>query len=48
MYEIADLILAGTKSTADVYSNGESERILGKAIKQFGFPREGIVVLTKV
>ncbi|KAF9035733.1 Aldo keto reductase [Hymenopellis radicata] len=34
--------------TADVYSNGESEKILGKAIKQYDLPREEIVVLTKV
>lgn len=31
-----------------VYSNGESERILGKAIKRYELPREEIVVLTKV
>ncbi|KAJ2916904.1 hypothetical protein MD484_g3516, partial [Candolleomyces efflorescens] len=37
-----------TFDTANVYSNGESERILGKAIKQFKLPREEIVVLTKV
>ncbi|KAI8339726.1 NADP-dependent oxidoreductase domain-containing protein [Chlamydoabsidia padenii] len=33
--------------TADVYSNGESERVLGKAIKQFNMPRSRIVVATK-
>ncbi|CAE6477269.1 unnamed protein product [Rhizoctonia solani] len=37
-----------TFDTANVYSNGESERILGKAIKQLGLPREEIVVMTKV
>jgi hypothetical protein len=31
-----------------VYSNGASEIILGKAIKQLNLPREGIVVMTKV
>jgi aryl-alcohol dehydrogenase-like predicted oxidoreductase len=31
-----------------VYSNGLSEVILGKAIKQFDLPRDEIVVLTKV
>ena len=31
-----------------VYSNGLSEVILGKAIKKFEFPREEIVVMTKV
>ncbi|KAG9079329.1 hypothetical protein FRC06_007817 [Ceratobasidium sp. 370] len=37
-----------TFDTANVYSNGESERILGKAIKQLGLPRDGIVVMTKL
>ncbi|CCO34973.1 Putative aryl-alcohol dehydrogenase C977.14c [Rhizoctonia solani AG-1 IB] len=37
-----------TFDTADVYSNGESERILGKAIKQLDLPRDEIVVMTKV
>jgi len=30
-----------------VYSNGVSEIILGKAIKKFNFPRDEIVVMTK-
>ncbi|KAI7887388.1 Aldo/keto reductase [Lichtheimia hyalospora FSU 10163] len=34
--------------TANVYSNGQSEEILGKAIKQFNMPRDRIVVATKV
>ncbi|KAF5365882.1 hypothetical protein D9757_011046 [Collybiopsis confluens] len=34
--------------TANVYSNGLSEIILGKAIKQHNLPREEIVVMTKV
>ncbi|KAI9251590.1 NADP-dependent oxidoreductase domain-containing protein [Sporodiniella umbellata] len=34
--------------TADGYSNGESERVLGKAIKKFNMPRSRIVVATKV
>lgn len=34
--------------TANVYSNGESEIILGKAIKELKLPRDEIVVLTKV
>ncbi|ORZ06503.1 NADP-dependent oxidoreductase domain-containing protein [Absidia repens] len=33
--------------TADVYSNGISEEIMGKAIKQFNMPRGRIVVATK-
>lgn len=34
--------------TANVYSNGESEIILGKAIKQHNLDRDKIVVMTKV
>ncbi|KAI9255973.1 NADP-dependent oxidoreductase domain-containing protein [Sporodiniella umbellata] len=34
--------------TADVYSNGDSERVLGKAIKKFNMSRSRIVVATKV
>ncbi|KAG8915439.1 hypothetical protein FRC00_004456 [Tulasnella sp. 408] len=34
--------------TANVYSNGRSEIILGKAIKQFNLPRDEIVIMTKV
>ncbi|KAG2015689.1 hypothetical protein CC2G_008934 [Coprinopsis cinerea AmutBmut pab1-1] len=37
-----------TFDTANVYSNGLSEVILGKAIKQLNLPRDEIVVLTKV
>ncbi|CAE6422249.1 unnamed protein product [Rhizoctonia solani] len=37
-----------TFDTANVYSNGDSERILGKAIKQLDLPRDEIVVMTKV
>ena len=33
---------------AQVYSNGLSEVMLGKAIKQLSLPREEIVVMTKV
>ncbi|KAH9991263.1 NADP-dependent oxidoreductase domain-containing protein [Russula vinacea] len=36
-----------TFDTANVYSNGASEIILGKAIKELDLPREEIVVLTK-
>ncbi|CAE6474655.1 unnamed protein product [Rhizoctonia solani] len=36
-----------TFDTANVYSNGDSERILGKAIKQLNLPRDEIVVMTK-
>jgi len=34
--------------TANVYSSGESERILGKALKQYNIPREEVVIATKV
>ncbi|KAK0184925.1 NADP-dependent oxidoreductase domain-containing protein [Armillaria mellea] len=37
-----------TFDTANVYSNGLSETILGEAIKKYDFPRDKIVVLTKV
>ena len=34
--------------TANVYSNGLSERVVGKAIKKFNLPRNRIVIATKV
>jgi len=34
--------------TADVYSEGESEKLLGGALKSLGRPREQVVVATKV
>jgi len=34
--------------TANVYSNGVSEEILGKAIKKYDWPRHNIVIATKV
>ncbi|KAI0648550.1 Aldo/keto reductase [Trametes meyenii] len=37
-----------TFDTANVYSNGLSEIILGKAIKHFNLPREELVIMTKV
>jgi aryl-alcohol dehydrogenase-like predicted oxidoreductase len=37
-----------TFDTANVYSNGLSEIILGKAIKQLNLPRDEIVVMTKL
>jgi len=37
-----------TFDTADVYSDGESERILGKALKEYKIPREEVVIMTKV
>ncbi|KAG9043998.1 hypothetical protein FS837_008918 [Tulasnella sp. UAMH 9824] len=37
-----------TFDTANVYSNGLSEIILGKAIKKYNLPRDEIVVMTKL
>ncbi len=34
--------------TANVYSEGESEQLLGRALKKFGVQRDGLVVATKV
>jgi aryl-alcohol dehydrogenase (NADP+) len=34
--------------TADVYSLGESEAVLGSALRQFGVPRDRVVIATKV
>ena len=34
--------------TADVYSNGESEQILGRALEAFGVKRKEVVIATKV
>ncbi|KAJ5104386.1 NADP-dependent oxidoreductase domain-containing protein [Penicillium alfredii] len=36
-----------TWDTADVYSFGESERIVGKALKTYNIPRERVVILSK-
>ncbi|KAG8530964.1 uncharacterized protein KY384_004321 [Bacidia gigantensis] len=36
-----------TLEKADVYSNGESEKIIAKAIKQYKIPRERLVLLSK-
>ncbi|KZO99803.1 Aldo/keto reductase [Calocera viscosa TUFC12733] len=36
-----------TWDTANVYSAGESERIIGMAIKKFNIPRSKLVILTK-
>jgi aryl-alcohol dehydrogenase (NADP+) len=34
--------------SADVYSQGESERVLGNALKKFGVARDKVVIATKV
>ncbi|KAL8697830.1 MAG: hypothetical protein Q9201_006899 [Fulgogasparrea decipioides] len=36
-----------TWDTANVYSNGASEEIIGKAIKKYNIPRRKLVILTK-
>ncbi|KAK1689628.1 aldo/keto reductase [Colletotrichum godetiae] len=36
-----------TWDTANVYSNGASERTIGKALKKYNIPREKVVILTK-
>lgn len=36
-----------TWDTANAYSNGESEVIIGKAIKKYDIPREKLIILTK-
>lgn len=36
-----------TWDTADVYSQGESEKIIGKTLKQYNIPRSKVVILSK-
>ena len=36
-----------TWDTANVYSNGVSEEIIGKAIKKYEIPRNKVVILSK-
>lgn len=36
-----------TWDTANVYSNGVSEEIIGKAIKKYNIPRDKLVILSK-
>ncbi|OJD40718.1 alcohol dehydrogenase [Diplodia corticola] len=36
-----------TWDTADIYSHGRSEEIVGKALKQYSIPREKVVILSK-
>ncbi|KAK6453998.1 aryl-alcohol dehydrogenase [Scheffersomyces xylosifermentans] len=37
-----------TFDTADVYSNGKSEILLGKFLKKYNIPRDKVVILTKL
>lgn len=50
LYMIGKAYEAGINffDTADAYSNGESERVLGRAIRKFNMDRRRIVVATKV
>ncbi|GAD94440.1 aryl-alcohol dehydrogenase [Paecilomyces variotii No. 5] len=36
-----------TWDTADVYSHGKSEEVIGKALKKYNIPRSRVVILTK-
>ncbi|KAI8260571.1 Versiconal hemiacetal acetate reductase [Colletotrichum sp. SAR11_239] len=37
-----------TWDTADTYSNGHSELVIGKALKKFNIPRQKVVILSKI
>lgn len=39
--------MTGILQTADVYSNGDSERIIAKAIEKYSIPRSKLVILSK-
>jgi len=45
---LSEYLSRSHKPCLQTYSGGESERILGKAIKELKLPREEIVVMTKV
>lgn len=36
-----------TWDTADTYSDGESEKIIGRALKEYNIPRQNVVIMTK-
>lgn len=36
-----------TWDTADTYSDGESEKIIGRALQEFNIPRQNVVIMTK-
>ncbi|KAL8965251.1 MAG: hypothetical protein Q9183_003953, partial [Haloplaca sp. 2 TL-2023] len=44
---IGDNGARGTLTEADVYSNGVSEELVGKALKKYRIPREKVVILDK-
>ena len=37
-----------TWDTADTYSNGKSEALIGKALEKFNIPRQKVVILSKI
>lgn len=37
-----------TWDTANMYSNGKSEEIIGKALKKYNIPRHKVVIMTKL
>jgi len=47
-YHLSLTCLRQTFDTANIYSGGESEIILGKALKEINGPRESFVIMTKV
>ncbi|GAA5978868.1 hypothetical protein JCM11641_003596 [Rhodosporidiobolus odoratus] len=47
-FKLAYELGINTWDTANVYSNGDSERLIGKAIKKLDIPREKLTILTKV
>lgn len=48
IFEYAFKAGINTWDTADVYSNGKSEEIVGKALKKYNIPRERVVIMTKL
>jgi aryl-alcohol dehydrogenase-like predicted oxidoreductase len=36
-----------TWDTANIYSNGASEKVIGKALKEYNIPRHKVIILTK-
>ncbi|KAK4051352.1 hypothetical protein OIV83_002836 [Microbotryomycetes sp. JL201] len=48
IFELAFNSGINTFDTAEIYANGECEKALGKAIKELGWNRDDIVVITKL
>jgi hypothetical protein len=45
--EICSLIIEADTQIANIYSNGVSEEIIGKALKEYNIPRHKVVILSK-